>query len=337
MKKLTAILLAVLMLVSALASCGGNNETTTTASTTETTTTTTTTITTTTTTENSSTDNNDNSDNEENPLDSINWDSINWDSIIQSKVSVGFYDSYFNMKNVLYTDYIYLDKSDKVPSKAKININGENITLDYYESYYDINKGSVITCYEKRIEGGSTYKARFYEDGTIQWLSYYPGFPIEIPENPTQEDIHAVKEFLSQYTDISQYNWCEFTDNTTLVLANMVNGYITDYIQVSVSSQDRKINSIIINKLPIEITSLNVDKEKADELAIQAGKDTFTVPLAEIIYFDISDLLFAKIFNDKIYLLYDCDVIVKHEFFGVPLETRHGVNILIPYELVKIE
>jgi len=360
MKNLTAILLAVLMLITLIASCGGNDATTTTeiptteapttesltteAPTTETPTTETPTTEAPTTeaptteaptteaptTEVPTTDNNDNINNVENP----------WDPILHVK-EFGPVDSRFNYKNILDKDTKYFDNSDNVDSKVTININNKDITLYYEESYYDKMLGSFINRYKKKMDGESNYSVRLYEDGTIKMLSKSDGLTsIEIPENATSEEILPfAKEFLSQYTELSQYNSTEYEvsdlGDHTFNFYSMVNGYITGKADIYISAEG-KITRVMIEKIQNEITSLNVDKEKIYELLIKRIKDIYTTKSVEFISCEINkEYTRAYIINDKIYLYYYSDV--KYKFKGESTENTATPTFLVPYELVKAE
>ena len=356
MKKITSILLVILILVSILASCGGNNETTTTEiPTTEAPTTEIPTIemptteipttevptteaptteaptTETPTTETPTTDNN-NNDNVENP----------WDSICITGTSLTSSDSRFNYKNIIDTTKTSFDDSDNVPSKVTININGEDIMLDYVDSYYYLERGVFINRYYKKISEASGYYVHLYEDGTIYFISESEGFAsIEIPENATSEVVLSyAKEFLSQFTDLSQCNRVEHKKNIdsekyTFKFYREVDGYITEKAEIDISAEG-KVSFIRITKIQDKITSLNVDKEKTEELLIKKIKDTYTTDFVEFISCEINkENIHAYIINDKIYFWYYCNV--KYKFRDGSEEFTTERSFLVPYELVKAE
>ena len=144
MKKLIAILLAVLMIVSALVSCGGNDETTTTETTT----------TEPPTPEPPAEDNNDNNDTEE-----VYGNAILYIKRLSGPIAL-------NYKNVFEATSEYFDNSHKVSSKVTININGENITLDYDESFYDIMKGYLVNKYGSKKPQYIVSRFNCYTGGT---------------------------------------------------------------------------------------------------------------------------------------------------------------------------
>ena len=343
MKKLTAILLATLMLVSIFASCGGNDETTTTeiptteaptteAPTTETPTTETPTTEAPTTeaptTEASTTNNNDNIDNVENP-----WDSILIDSY--------YNNPRFNCKNTFDSSLKYFDNSDNVSPQVTINVNGENIIFDHDESRYDKMTGVITNEYKKEMDGGYYY-LWLYKDGTVKLLSKGDGLAsIEIPKNASSEEVLPfAKEFLSQFTDLSQYNNTEYKidglGDYTFKFYRVVNGYITGWAEIEISAEG-KITRIFIEKIQDEITSLNVNWQRVEEFLYIRIKDIFTTDFVEFISCDKNRKFppRAYIINDQIYLYYTYDV--EYKFKDESGEHYLKPIFLVPYELVKAE
>ena len=342
------------MLIPIIASCGGNDETTTTeiptteiptneiptteAPTTEipTTEAPTTEISTTEsptteipTTEAPTTNNNDNIDNVENP----------WDSIYISVNKYWVPDSRFNYKNTVNISPERLDDSENVPSQLTININGEDILLDYVDSCYHQVLETFIDGYYSE-KGG--YYVDLYKDGTIFSVVGGEGFAsVEIPKNATLEEaLPFAKEFLNQFTDLSQYNSTNHKKDSdsgvySFEFYNDVNGYIANW-SIVVISADGKVTRMRIDKMQNEITSLNIDKEKTEELLLKKIKDIYTTDFVEFVSCEAnSEYDQVRIIKDKIYLFHEYNI--KFKLKGESIEYHTTQTFLVPYELVKAE
>ena len=92
----------------------------------------------------------------------------------------------------------------------------------------------------------------------------------------------------------------------------------------------------MIEKTQNEITSLNVYKQRAEELLFKRIKDTYTTDFVTFISCEIDkEYILVHIINDKIYLRYYCNV--KYKFKDKPSEYTATPTFLVPYELVKAE
>ena len=353
MKKIIAILLSILMIVSLFASCGGNNETTTTeiptteAPTTEAPTTEAPT-TEAPTTEEPTTEapTTEAPTTEVPPDDSITDNNKEWESIIS--LNNGRSNSSLNEGKTFNNRSVVSEENEKAPSKVTVNVNGENIEFDYeYTVYYPLKEFS-INCYKGIKNDGKNVYLDLYEDGTVYNITglLYSNdtgglASTEVTDTTTSEDlIPFAKEFLGNYIDISQYEHIKHEREPAsgwyiYLFYNEVNGYIIDNVSIKISDKGEVAN-FYIEKNNNKFTSLNVDKEKAEGLIKQRIKDMYTTDSVKLISYEIDKTnLHVYTIKDIIFLYYECTV--TYEQTSNSMELVSLEKLLVPYELVKAE
>lgn len=263
---------------------------------------------------------------------------IDLDRIIEIDVGVLGDEKFLNYKNMI-KDEIEFSVEQTFQMEKSIIINNSEHMLKYQDTlYYPIGSKRVHRYF---ANGDESKTVLMDDDGKINALMYVFA-TLDISEaNGASEILEVLKPELSKVIDISFY------ENVSVPLSssnekkfgfydylfyNQINGYMTDYLKVSVRDNGDVLGLNINNFTSNDIT-INIDKEKE--------KDVIELKLKDI--YDTSDTQYQsyKLYFEPYMVIYDGEVYVRYfistQYIDLHInKTMERLNsILIPLDLIS--
>ena len=277
-------------------------------------------------------------DNNSSPKDDLSSNQIDISVILEVDSGQVYAEEQANHTNTISSSpQKSVDKSVSVDKS--LDVNNTTLTIKYQETlYYPVSDKRVHKYF---VDNDEKKTVLIDENGKINAL-LYTYTTINISKNAsTDEVIEPLKAELSKVLDISFYKNVQtssvpYSDSAfglySYVFYNEKNGYMTDYLKVSVSD-DGGVFGLSINNLPESDFNVNISKEKEDE-AIQAKmKDIYNTDKTEYkTYKSIFDPCIV-VYEDQLYVQYFVSATYTHSEHG---ETNSFINtILIPLDLIS--
>ena len=252
-------------------------------------------------------------------------------------------DETFNHKNVV-SKSTHKSIDEKAPLMQTVKINGLMKELNYENTLYYPVQDYKVHCYS--INDQEDCKVLIREDGSIfAILNDFDKIDI-LQTNTPEEVLPKIKEVVEQYVDLSRYKYIDMPydsskdeggigfGNYTFEFYNLVDGYKTDYLMISVDYFGNVYGLKIID-LRQHITELNIDKKLEDKLLELKFRDIFTTDKIEYISYKIDDRFFPQVVTreDGIYISYAGSARYTIKDTGQEIKS-FLVEVLIPLDLI---
>ena len=314
MKKITAIIIAILILISAFVSCTGDDITTTAD------------FDNTTTTTEQDISNNANGNTSSGEVDYL-------DLIYETDCS----GSYFTHKNIImYTSAIVIDENAK--PRVKVKINGVEEELHYVKSFYSPIGEHTIHRYF--VNGEEDKIVDLGNNGRIIAISYQFA-TLNVRKYSTPEKImEALKKVMEDYVDFSEYEYTimpeQITWENTYEFYNMIDGCITEslVVEVDINGNVKRFRKYYNHEY--DIPDFDIDEELVDELLELKFRDTYTTFNAEYKSYEKMFTPSVRMFNGELCVEYTTSVTYCFRSTGEEFRT-YVMYILIPLELITVK
>lgn len=214
-------------------------------------------------------------------------------------------------ENAIPTVEIYVESD--APSEIALIINGEEKHLTYHDSIY-----RPVGPQKRRrylIDGDENKMVLIEADGSICALAYEFD-TIDISSKSTPEEVlPLLKNVLSKYVDISEYENIDMPENMTenadegyisyqFTFYNAIGEYRTDYIQVGVLPNGAVSGLRIYDvKYDGEII-LNIDKDLEKKFLDLKLDDMYTTETTKYKTYDATWSPHVVVYNDELYIEY---------------------------------
>lgn len=241
----------------------------------------------------------------------------------------------FNHSNIV-SDQTVHSTVPGVASKTKLHFDGIEKEFVYFDTlYYPIG--------EKKVHKYITNEEQVVllnQDGTVNAL-LFDFATLNISETAKPNEVLSVLESeLVKWVDISQYEHLQMPESVEddqkfgmyyFLYYNTEQGYLTDYVRVSVLD-DGRVFGLSINNLNSDGMVLNIDKELENKMIDLKLKDIYTTESTEYISYNVVVQPRIVVFNDVLYVLYS----VSANYLTVSGEQMSSFanSILIPVDLV---
>lgn len=318
MKKITSILLSVLVILSMLVSCNTSNISTTTEGN----------ITTTT-------------ENKELNLPANPTDEDYLQVIYEVDSSYYGSENNYNHKN-LVSQTVLKSVDKNAPETKKVMLNNVEYEMQYSYTYYHSLYAHTYYCY---TYGKDNSRVMLTKDGEIRELiGEFDTIDIGYRATP-EEVLPKLKEKLKEYVDISKYNNVKMPNDHSdneygfgsydFKFYNSVDGYMTDLISVYVKD-DGAVYALRIYDWDKKFTSLNIDKNLEDKMLELKFKDIYTTDTTEYISYKIDERFTPQIIirEGVTYVCYTGSARLLVKSTGTE-RNSYVTAILIPLELIS--
>lgn len=175
----------------------------------------------------------------------------------------------FNHRNTISNNVEY-SREKNPPSNKKFTFNDNEKEFVYYDTlFYPVGQKKVNRYFE---DGKEDNMILLNEDGTINSILYkYTSLDI-YGNNDTNDVFMELKSELNKWVDVSKYKYVDMPENHKdgleiydYLFYNMKEGYMTDYMRVSVSA-DGYVFGLSINNLMSEDFVLNINKALEEKM-----------------------------------------------------------------------
>lgn len=243
----------------------------------------------------------------------------------------------FNHRNSVSDKAEYLTDSSVV-SIIKREIDNSEKELKYQDTlFYPIGEKRLNRYF---VNGNEDNTVLVNQDGTVNAI-LYEFVTLDISETATPNEVLPVLvQELNKWIRTSDYehiNIPEYTENSQgfgiydFLYYNSVDGYMTDYVKVSVSD-DGCVFGFWINDLNYDNISLNIDKELETELLNLKLKDIYDTDNTEYNSYNTAFIPQVVIYNNKPHIRYF--VSANYSYASGGEATSWINNILIPVDLI---
>jgi hypothetical protein len=251
------------------------------------------------------------------------------------EVDYGEYDTEkdFHHKNIIVNEVEHSDDAT-ASSEIELRIDDADWALNYQDTlFYPVGAKKV---HRYLVDGDEKKTVLISEDGKVNSILYeYTVLNIEETASP-EEVLASLKAELSQYIDISKYDSIKIPEQTDAsskfgiydyLFYNSQNGYMTDYLQVSVSDTGA-VSGLSVNTLGTTDFTLNIDKT-IERSAIESKlKDIYTTDTTTYEAYRSAFEPCVTIYDNQLYVQYFVVAQYTHAQNG---EMTSCVNsILIP-------
>lgn len=262
----------------------------------------------------------------------------NLDMIYELDNNLYIAEKSFNHKNTIYNNVEYSKKTN-LPHSAEFAFNGNEERFVYNDTlFYPIGEKLVNRYFES---GKNDNVILLNEDGSINSILYkYTRLEINGSFDPNN-DLIELKNELKKWVDTSKYEYIEAPDYADkeleiydYIFYNMIEGYITDYMRVSVSN-DGYIFGLSINNLMLENFVLNINKSLEEKMINLKLSDIYNTQNTE--YKSYNTVFPPQVvkYNNEIYVQYS---VSANYIDSNETELTSWLNcILIPTSLIKYE
>ncbi len=244
----------------------------------------------------------------------------------------------FNHKNIV-SDKVEYSTDDNAPLKIKCKINDHEEELDYHDTLYYPIGGKKVNRYF--VNGNEDHVILISQDGSVNSI-LYEFITLDISKTATPNEVLPVLEReLNKWINTSDYehiNIPEYSNENIqgfgiydFLYYNSVDGYMTDYVKVSVSD-DGCVFGFSINNLKYDNIRLDIDKELEIEMLNLKLKDIYTTDNTKYKSYNTVFTPQVVIYNDKPCIRYFVSADYSHATNG---DTTSWLNsILIPVDLI---
>lgn len=229
--------------------------------------------------------------------------------------------------------------SEDVQINKSLVLNGLNHSLKYKDTlYYPIGAKRV----HRYFVDGDENKAVLIDDkGAINSILYkYMTLNISRSSSPAAV-LESLKPELSEITDISYYKNVKMPEPThdaeglgiyDYLFYNQNNGYMTDYLRVSVSD-DGSVFGLSINNLTETNLNLNVNKEKEKNAIESKLKDIYNTDDTQFQSYAMSYDPCITVYENRIYIEYFISAEYTHKQHGEI--SDYIKTVLVPLSAVS--
>lgn len=266
-------------------------------------------------------------------------DKIYLNEILEADTGIYDQEPNLNHKNIIDTQpESSVDRSKA--EKTTVKIDGKDRSLDYSDTlFYPVGEKKV-DCYY--VDGNKDSLVLLNSDGSINSILYqFSQLNISKTESPDQVKL-LLDQKLRDLVDISRYEYVQIpSSNESLgegfglydyLYYNMMDGYMTDYIRVSVLD-DGSVLGFSINEVETTATELNIDEKKEDELLVLKLKDIYTTAHTEYVSHKTVFPPQLVTYQGELYVQHYVSVVYRDEARG---ELSSFINtILLPVQAIN--
>lgn len=244
-----------------------------------------------------------------------------------------------NHKNIMSTQpESSVDRTKE--EKTTVKIDDKDLSLDYSDTlFYPVGEKKVDRYY---VDGNKDSVVLLNSDGSINSILYqFSQLNISKTESPDQVKL-LLDQKLRDLVDISRYKYVQIpSSNESLgegfglydyLYYNMMDGYMTDYIRVSVLD-DGSVLGFSINEVGSATAVLNIDKKKEDELLTLKLKDIYTTAHTEYVSYKTHFPPQLVTYQGELYVQHYVSAMYRDEVRG---EQSSFINtILLPVQAIN--
>ncbi len=248
-----------------------------------------------------------------------------------------------NHKNAI-SDSPVKQKNEDVQTNIKIKINEEEMSLVYDTTYFYPVGAKRVHLY--LIDGDEEKKVLIDESGNINSLLYSFAH-LDISPFDSPEDVwKLLKPELSKYVNLANYASMKMPNESqndygfsmySYLFYNETNGYMTDYVMVSVS-QKGNVLGLKINDLPTHDFEVDIDSEKEKNAIELKIKDIFNTDKTKYVSYKMEFEPRITVYNGQVYVEYyvSARFIRKDRAKAEETEMSSFLNsILIPLDMIN--
>lgn len=230
--------------------------------------------------------------------------------------------------------------NDTIESNKTIIINDVEWELKYRDTlYYPVGSKQVHRYF---VNGDENKKVLLDNYGEINSI-LFKFATLEISKNATSSEVlELLKPELAKIVDITFYKdiiMPQDSSNTSgfgiydYKFYNQKNGYITDYLNVSISSEDGSVFGLKINNLSATNIELDINKEKEKQAIDLKLKDIVSITnIGEYISYEVCFPPMVKEYENQLYIMH----FVSPKYMSENGETSGAIQtLLIPVELIS--
>lgn len=245
----------------------------------------------------------------------------------------------FNHKNIVSDKVEYIvDQVDN--EEFVVKINGNETILKYCDTlFYPIGEKKVYRYY---ANGKKDCTVLIDRGGHINSLLYNFA-TLDISKTASPNEVKPLLEQkLIELLDISYYENVNIPSATNtnengfgiydFLYYNMVDGYMTDYVRVSVTD-DGNIFGFSVNILSNDV-KLNIDKNLEKEMLNLKLSDIYTTEVTEYVSYNVVFTPQVVVYDGELYIQYSVSANYLHATNGEM--TSFLNNILVPLHLITI-
>lgn len=243
----------------------------------------------------------------------------------------------FHHSNVI-SDQAVQTVDSSVQAERVVSINGIDRQLAYHDTlFYPVGETTVYRYY---IDGDEDCTVLMDQDGRIQSLLYHFA-TLDISKTASPDEVRPLLEQkLSELVELSEYEHVNLPSASSdpngfgiydFLYYNMIDGYMTDYVKVSVSD-DGNIFGFSIHNLASEDVHFSIDKDRENELLNLKLNDIYTTEHTEYVSYQLAFTPQVVVYHDELHIQYPVSANYTTKDNG---QMTSLVNqILIPLRLI---
>ena len=243
----------------------------------------------------------------------------------------------FHHSNVI-SDQAVQTVDSSVPAELVVSINGSDRQLAYHDTlFYPVGETTVYRYY---IDGDEDCTVLMDQDGRIQSLLYHFA-TLDISKTASPDEVRPLLEQkLNELVELSEYEHVNLPSAASdpngfgiydFLYYNMIDGYMTDYVKVSVSD-DGGIFGFSIHNLASDDVQIRIDQELEEEMLNLKLNDIYTTEHTAYVSYQLAFTPQVVVYHDELHIQYPVAANYTTEDSG---QMTSLVNqILIPVRLI---
>lgn len=231
-------------------------------------------------------------------------------------------------------------KNEDVQTNIKIKINEEEMSLVYDTTcFYPVGEKRV---HLYLINGDEEKKVLIDESGNVNSLLYKFAHLDISPFDSPEAVWELLQPELCKYVDLKNYAHMKMPNDSQneygfsiydYYFYNETNGYMTDYVIVSVS-QKGNVLGLKINDLPTHDFKVDIDSEKEKNAIELKVKDMFNTNKTEYISHEMHFEPRITVYNGQVYVKYYVSAQFKNTVKNAEMSS-FLISILIPLDMIN--